>query len=279
MERVRRIETWMRLGYAARGLVYLLLGYIALTSNKALSTGETVQAFKHLPAGTILLVLLALGLFGYGFYKIYSAIVDLDDHGDDGKAKVMRGSSALGGLGYWLLSFVALSELTKGDGAAEAGRSSGSGGAQQDAANEVGKAAGGDLLLTIVGIAVLAVAASQFWIAYKAKFMTGLAGAPPWVKPAGQLGYAARAVVVAIVGWFVVQAGVDGERIRTFGDALAMTRSHSDLLFKLIASGLILFGLVSLMIARFRRIADEDVVSRLSAKVHSNGAGRGPFQR
>ena len=38
-------------------------------------------------------------------------------------------------------------------------------------------------------------------------------------------------------------------------------------LFKLIAAGLMLFGLVSLVMARFRRIADDDVVARVKSGV------------
>ena len=91
MERIRRIETWARLGYAARGLVYVLLGWIALSSGRALSTGETVKAAGDLPGGAPLLAILAVGLFGYGLYKIYSAILDLDGEGDDTKARVVRG--------------------------------------------------------------------------------------------------------------------------------------------------------------------------------------------
>ena len=46
-----------------------------------------------------------------------------------------------------------------------------------------------------------------------------------------------------------------------------MVRNDNQALFKLIAAGLILFGLVSLMMARYRRIEDEDVVARLKTKV------------
>ena len=87
------------------------------------------------------------------------------------------------------------------------------------------------------------------------------------MKPAGQVGYAARAIIVAMVGYFAVKAGLDGERVRNFGDALAVVREDHATLFKLIAGGLILFGLVSLMMARYRRIADDDVVARLKSKV------------
>ncbi|MDQ3080215.1 MAG: DUF1206 domain-containing protein, partial [Pseudomonadota bacterium] len=145
--------------------------------------------------------------------------------------------------------------------------SSGSGGSKQEAATEVGAAAGGDTLLIVIGLAVLGLAASQFYIAYKAKFMEEMPGAPNWVKPAGQVGYAARAFVVALVGYFAIKAGLDGERVRNFGDALASVRDGQETLFKLIAGGLILFGLVSLMMARYRRIEDEDVVSRLKSEV------------
>jgi hypothetical protein len=268
MERVRRIETWARLGYAARGLVYLLLGYIALSSGKALSTGEAVQAFDDLPGGNILLILLALGLFGYGLFKIYSAVLDLDNEGKEPKGLVIRGSRVLGGLAYWVLSFIAVQQLTKGrDGAAEGGQASGSGGGEQEAAKEVAQATGGDMLLILIGVAILALAASQFWIAYKAKFMDDMPGAPPLVKPAGQVGYAARALIVTIVGWFTLKAGMDGTRLRNFGDALQLVNQDYPTLFKLVAIGLMLFGIVSLVMARYRRIADDDVVSRLSAQV------------
>jgi hypothetical protein len=268
MERIRRLETWARLGYAARGIVYLVLGWIALSSGKALSTSETVQAVEDLPGGGPLVAVLALGLFGYGLYKLYTAALDLDNDGHDTKGTVKRIARAAGGLGYWILAFLAAQQLLgNNQGSAQAGQSSGSGGSKQEAAREVGAAAGGDTLLIIIGLAILGLAASQFYIAYKAKFMEEMPGAPNWVKPAGQVGYAARAFVVALVGYFAIKAGLDGERVRNFGDALASVREGQESLFKLIAGGLILFGLVSLMMARYRRIEDEDVVNRLKSEV------------
>jgi len=272
MERIRQLETWARLGYAARGIVYLVLGWIALSTGKAMSTGETVQAVEDFPGGAPLLAVLAVGLFGYGMYKLYTAALDLDDDGTDAKGIVKRVARAAGGLGYWSLAFLAAQQLFGGkQSGADSGRASGSSGTQQTAATEVGAATGGDTLLVVIGVVVLAVAASQFYIAYKAKFMEEMPGAPALVKPAGQLGYAARAIIVAMVGYFAITAGLDGERVRNFGDALAVVRDDHETLFKLIAGGLILFGLVSLIMARYRRIADEDVVARLKSNVpHAN---------
>lgn len=267
MERVRRIETWARLGYVARGIVYILLGWIALSSGKALSTGETVQAFDDLPGGDLILILLAAGLFGYGFYKIYSAAVDLDDKGSDAKGWVVRASRVIGGIGYWVLAFIAARQIGGQDSAAQTGTTAGSDGAKQQAAEQVSQAAGGDLLLVLVGAGVLAMAAAQFWIAFKAKFMDEMQGAPAFVKPAGQVGYAARALVLTIVGWFIIRAGLDGERLRSFGDALAIIRNAQPLLFQLVAFGLILFGIASLAVARYRVIRDEDVIARLSQTI------------
>jgi hypothetical protein len=273
MERIRRLETWARLGYAARGIVYLVLGWLALSSGKALSTSETVRAIDDLPGGGPLLAVLTFGLFGYGLYKIYTATLDLDDDGHDAKGAIKRISRGFGGLAYWVLAFLAAKQLLGGkDGAAESGRAAGSGGAKQEAATDVAQATGGDTLLVVVGLVILGVAAAQFVIAYRAKFMNEMPGAPPLVKPAGQIGYAARAIIIAMVGYFAVQAGLDGERVRNFGDALAVVRDEHQLLFKLIAAGLLLFGLVSLVMARFRRVADDDVVARLSAKIpHKRG--------
>jgi hypothetical protein len=99
--------------------------------------------------------------------------------------------------------------------------------------------------------------------------MDEMQGAPSFVKPAGQVGYAARALVLTIVGWFIVRAGLDGERLRSFGDALAIIRNAQPLLFQLVAVGLILFGIASLAVARYRVIRDEDVIARLSQTIAS----------
>lgn len=267
MDRISRLETWARLGYAARGVVYMLLGWIALSSGKAMSTRETVQAVDRFPGGAPLLIALALGLFGYGAFKIYSAILDLDNKGDDAKGRVERVARAAGGTAYLFLAFVAVRQALKHDGRAEAGQAGGSGGAGQDVATQVAHGGGGDTLLILAGLVILGVAAAQFFVAWKAKFSNEMPGAPQWVKPAGQVGYAARAIIIAITGYYAIKAGLDGERVRNSGDAFAMVEASNPLIFKLIAVGLILFGLVSLMMARFRRIADDDVVARLKAQV------------
>jgi hypothetical protein len=264
MERIRRLETWARLGYAARGIVYLVLGWLALSSGKALSTSETVRAIDDLPGGAPLLAALAFGLFGYGLYKLYTAALDLDDKGSDAKGLVERVARGIGGLGYWLLAFLAAKQLFGSKEAAGAGQASGSGGMKQETATDIAQATGGDAVLVAIGLVILAVAAAQFYIAYKAKFMEEMPGAPRLVKPAGQIGYAARAIIVAMVGYFAVKAGLDGERVRNFGDALAVVHDDYATLFKLIAAGLVLFGLVSLVMARYLRIADDDVVARLN---------------
>lgn len=265
MTDVRRIATWARWGYAARGLVYVLLGWIAFASGRALSTGDAVQQVEALPAGTLLLAFIAAGLFFYGLYKIYNGIVDLDGQGSEAKGKVVRIARVAGGLSYWLLAIIALRALL-GDGAdtADAGQPHGSAGTKQDVAGDLQEEPGGGFLLILAGIAVLAMAAGQFVIAARAKFMKQVGGdAPRWLKPAGQVGYAARALVVTLVGWSVLKAGAAGERVRDFGDALALLRSDSGLIFQMVALGLILFGIASLMMARYLAVRDEDVVDRL----------------
>ena len=83
----------------------------------------------------------------------------------------------------------------------------------------------------------------------------------------GRLGYAARALVIGMVGWFLLQAALDGERVRSFGDALALLRNQHGWLFVAVAAGLMAFGLTSLMMARYRRIEDRDVVDDLERGV------------
>lgn len=266
MHRARRIETWARLGYLARGIVYLIIGWLALNSNRPMSAGEAVKSVEQMPLGFMLIALLALGLFGYGLYKVGAGLADLDRDGDGGKALAKRGGRVGSGLTYWALAFVAVTAmLAEGSSNGEAGQAGGSGGPRQETARQVAETPGGDVLLILAGLVILAVAVVQLAIAAKAKFMEEMEpDAPRLVKPAGQLGYAARGIVILIVAWFAIKTGLDGGRIRDFGDALAVLRDDQPLLFKLIAAGLLLFGAVSVMMARYRHVRDAD----LSAVAH-----------
>ena len=269
MNRARRIETWARLGYLARGLVYLIIGWLAFDSNRPLSPSEAVQSVEAMPLGAILLAVLALGLFGYGLYKVAAGVADLDGDGTDAKGWVKRSARVGGGVAYWLLSYVAFVAMTdERTSSVNTGTSAGSG----DTARQVGEAPGGEALLVLAGLVVLAVAIVQLVIAAKAKFMEEMASdAPRLIKPAGQLGYAARGMVIFVVGWFTLKAGLDGERLRDFGDALAVVRDDQPMLFKLIATGLVLFGAVSVLMARYRHVPDADVASIAHAATHSRG--------
>ncbi len=261
MNRARHLETWARLGYLARGIVYLIIGWLALDSNRPMSASEAVKSVEQMPLGSLLLALLSLGLFGYGLYKIAAGLADLDGDGRDGKALAKRGGRVGSGLAYFLLAFIAVKAMFDDKSSSgDAGEAGGSGGAAVDTARQVSDAPGGDLLMILIGLVILVVAAVQLYIAAKAKFMEEMEpNAPQLVKPAGQLGYAARGIVFLIVGWFALKAGLDGARLRGFGDALAVLRDDQPLLFKLIAVGLLLFGTVSIVMARYRHVRDADI--------------------
>lgn len=267
IEGLRRLELWARLGYSARGFVYLLLGWVALTTGRSLSTDDAVAEIERLPLAPLLLMVLAAGLFGYALFKLYSAAIDLDHKGDDAKGRVARVGSALAGLAYIGLGWFALKVLLGDNGDSVAGRAGGSSGIEQDAAAGVAEAPGGNLLLIVGAAIVIGIAIGQFVIAWKASFMAEMPRCPSFARPVGRLGHAARALVIGMVSWFLLRAALSGERVRNFGDALALLRAEHDWLFVAVAAGLMAFGFTSLMMARYRRIEDRDVVDDIETGV------------
>ena len=269
IDKLRRLELWARLGFAARGFVYLLLGWVALSTGRGLSTDDVVAEVERLPAAPLLLAGLAAGLFGYALFKLYIAAIDLDHLGDDARGRLVRLGGAIGGLGYIGLGWLALKLLLGDDGASVAGRAGGSSGAPQEVATDVAQTPGGDLLLILGAGIVVGIAIAQLVIAWKASFMDQMPRCPALVRPIGRLGFAARALVIGMVGWFLLRAGLAGERVRNFGDALALLKADHDWLFVAVAAGLVAFGFTSLMMARYRRIEDRDVVDDLERGVEA----------
>lgn len=260
MNKLRQLETFARAGWFARGVVYTLLGYLAIaTGSRNEGAVGVLQHVREMPAGKTLLVLLAIGLAFYGAYRLYGAGMDSEGHGHDPKGIAVRVGHSASGAAHFFLAWVALKILS--------GKASASGDTEESAARVILDLPLGGTLLGAVGLAFLAAAFHQVKKAWGAKFMASISPqAPNWVKPVGQAGIAARAAVFAIIGYSLIRAGwlANANEAKGLDGALSALRGEP-LVYALVALGLFMFGIFSFVEARWRRIRNEDVVARLKA--------------
>ena len=246
---------WLvRLGFAARGLVYLLIGYLALSTAGGDKGPE--GAFNWLqdaPLGVPVLYLSALGLLAYAFYRLASLLFDVDNHGTSGKGVANRVGHGASGVAHLVLAWTAF-QFAQGD------KQSASGGGAEEAAGSLLTFSFGSLLLGVIGLGFVAAAALQAKSAVTGSFMKRVAGdAPSFAKPLGHAGHAARAVVFAVIAWSLIQSAwfSSSTEVKTLGEALGSLADNGPI-YTLVAIGLLLFGLFSLAIARYRIVPDID---------------------
>lgn len=262
INRLRRLETFARAGWFARGVVYCLLAYFAMNGagGSEASPQGVFRAISDTQGGSVLLILLAAGLTLYGAYRLYGAALDSEGKGDDAKGIAVRIGYAASGVAHFLMAYAAIRLAT--------GQSGKSDGDQEQAAGQMMlEMPLGDTVLGAVGLCFLAAAAHQAIKAWTVDFMEGVAAnAPRWVVPVGRAGLAARAIVFAVIGLSLLRAGWFGSaaEVKGLGDALSSLNEYPQL-YILVSAGLFLFGVHSFVDARWRRIQDEDVVARLKS--------------
>ena len=248
MSKATQLETWTRAGFFARGLIYILLGYVALDAAPPDSTSALFKSVEDLPGGDVMLAIIMIGAIGYGLWKILDAIQNLEGFDDDAKGKAKRFFYVVGGCGYFILAFLA-GETLFGSG--------GSGEGTQEAA-----AASPSILLYLVGGGILVAGLYQIKKGVTREFLHGLADAPPFVEYWGMFGHIARGIVFAVSGWAVIQATGNSGAAKGLAGALASLKDTGTL-FTLLCIGLILFGIFSLVEARYRIVPNEDLKAQL----------------
>jgi hypothetical protein len=258
-----KMETATRAGFAARGIMYLLIAFLALWSGRS-EDGAGALKLLDSGAGRALLAVMALGFFAYGVWRLAEAFIDSEGHGSKAKGLAVRAGGAVSGFIHLGLGvYAAKLAAGEGDGAG------GGGGTEEGAATAL-SLPGGEGLLMAAAAALVAVALVNVVKAIRAGFLKHLdarAAAQDWVKWVGRGGYLARGVVFAIMAWFLLRAAeaASAEQAGGIGDALAWLTGWPRIL---VAVGLGLFGVFSLVEARYRKINDPHVVDRL------RGAGR-----
>jgi len=253
-----------RLGYAVKGIVYLIIGGLALKlalghGGAATDQRGALQTINEQPFGKFLLIVVGIGLIGFALWSLIQAIFDTEGNGMKGKGIIARIGYAAVGIAYALLAFGAL-QLALGTGSVGQHSST----ATQDWTARLLKLPFGQGIVVIVGLIVLGVAFYLFNKGYSAKFQNRLAltGVTArwrrWVVDLGRLGYAALAVVFTIVGIFLIVAAFQHNPSEAKGLDTALQellhQPFGPLLLAIVALGLFCYGIYSLVEARYRRV-------------------------
>jgi hypothetical protein len=249
---------WLvRLGFAARGVVYLLLGYLflAATGHSRASRGASgvFDFLQEVPGGTPILYLCALGLVGYALYRLSSLLFDAENYGKDKKGIAQRVGHGASGLAHLVLAYTAF-QFARGNQQS----SGGSGGDAQQVTSSFLSMEFGSIVIGILGLCFLAAAVAQAKKAFTGEFMQRVSPrAPDFTRYIGHAGFAARTVVFAVISWSLIESAwlSSSSQVKTLGEAVSSLRDDG-VLFTLVAIGLLLFGVFSLVMARYRTVPD-----------------------
>jgi hypothetical protein len=261
-DRAVLIEWAARIGYGARGFVFLSVGLLILFSafdlaGEAVGTRGAIAWLGERPLGRVWLLLLALGLSAFVFWRLLQAVFDADHEGTSLRGWGVRASQAFSGLAYAGLAFTAFRLLTgapKEQGPAEVAHS-------RDRAARLLDLPFGDLLLVGVGLAVLGLGVVNMVRAWREDFTEYLDCSEHLcrrVAPLARAGYMARGAAYLPLAALIILAGLksDASEVTSFAKALeAMERQPAGpWLLALTALGFVAFGIFSFIEARFRRI-------------------------
>lgn len=257
--RSRGFEWFARSGFVARGLIYGIIGILAVKlalgdGGKTTNQQGAMRTIAHQPFGKVLLVLVAVGLAGYALWRITRAALghgpEASDNGFD------RVAAFASGVVYAALCAIAV-EIIVGAGGG------GSGGAKKATGGVLGWP-GGQWLVGSAGATLIGVGIYQGYQGYTRKFLEDskteqmTRGVKRWITAIGVFGHLARMVVFGLIGLLLIKAAGDYSSSKAVGldGALAKLahQSYGPILLGVVATGLIAFALYSLSDARYRRI-------------------------
>ncbi len=246
-----------RVGIGSRGVIYLILAYLALdiarhgsAPAQATSTGA-LEEIGHRSGGSALLVVLAVGLGSYAIWRLFNAAVSRE-----GVIKRL-GSVAIAIIYFGLLArAIQLAAGQKAGGGA-------SGNPQPLVVKVLGwpagrgiVGAGGVVLLTAgVGLALWGLVHRYSKSLALEQVSRGWRRA---IRTFGALGDVARGFLLALVGAYLIGTAASGNPSQAKGVDQALRalvhHSYGAILIGFVALGLLCFGVYSFFDARFRRL-------------------------
>jgi hypothetical protein len=254
---------WLaRAGFAARGVNYILIGWIAIqaafgNSSQQADKSGALQEIGSTPVGGVLLWLLAVGFIGMALWQLSIAAFGMSQSSEHSDNEAGTRLAALGRAVLYAVIGWSVLKFAVGQGTQSSDKES------VDLTATLLKYPFGQVLVVIIGIALVGGGAYIAYAAWKEKFRDGLelgqAGrlrrVVEWL---GRFGGIARGVVFVTAGIFLVVAAVQHDPRQAKGvDSALRTLASTPLgpwLLVVVAIGFIMFGLFSFCQAKLQRL-------------------------
>lgn len=248
-----------RLGYVAQGLVYLVIGYFAVSAaiggQQVKGSRSAILALGSGPLGEVLVGIVAVGLLGYAVWQLVQATLDADNHGSDLRGIAIRGGLAVSGLVHAALGLWAFSLLLGG----------GDDAGQGDWTVRLMQQPFGRWVVAFAGLGLAAGGVAHVVKAAQQRFKRHLKADPAqmkWIKPISQTGLSARGLIFVLLGGLLVIGAwrYDPQRIQGLEGALRAVEQApwGSALLAATGAGLLAFALYGFIQARYRRVDPHD---------------------
>ena len=257
------IEWLARAGFLVKGVLYMVIGVLALqvaarAGGRVTGTRGALITVLGQPFGRTLLLVAAIGLFGYAAWRVLQGLFDPDRLGHDWRGVGTRVSFVARGVVHAALGWQAF-RLYRG-------LSAPSGTSEREVATEALQWPLGDWLVVLAGLGLIAFAVQQVYAAITSRLERNLdveqmrreAGA--WAVDLSRFGVAARAVVFALLGWAIVVAGWsrDTSEVGTTTSSLRTLAEQPGALGRWLlgvtAAGFVAYGFYEVIHARYLHI-------------------------
>jgi hypothetical protein len=251
------VKKGARIGIAANGVLHLLIAWLALQvayggGGQADQSGA-LSTIAQQPFGRVFLWVLFAGFVCVVLWRATSAIWGFG-YVDDAKKKLVKRLTSAGQA--VLFGVLAAATAT----AAVQGRAQGGGGSRATAG--VLGMPGGQVIVGIVGVAIVVGAGVLAWYGATKRFTGDMSlpggHAQTVAERTGQIGYVAKAVAIGVLGVLVVSAAIrfDPNQANGLDSALKTLAAQpfGVVLLTLVAVGIAAYGVFCVFDARYHRV-------------------------
>jgi hypothetical protein len=244
-------EKMAKVGCYSIAVVYFLVGVMAMMgyfgrSDNGADEERIMDLILDLPLGEVLIAMIIAGLLAYIAWRVYEAITDPYDFGDEKKGLARRAGIGLSAIGYLIIAFAAARMLVDGGGGNGEEE-------QQTMIARVLEFPGGAWIVGAVGAVTGFAGLVQFKYVATGDYhkRINFNKMPSWGRISTHIlswwGYMARGVLLAVIGYFLISAGIksDPEEVGdtdTAFDFLGDMGTFGSIIFIAVALGTMLYG-------------------------------------